>query len=59
MKKEIKKLHEEMGAYRESVKYLTDNALKILEFQIRIVEIVKQIIEKTERLNKSKGKQKL
>lgn len=49
MKKEIKRLHEEMAEFRIMEKRLTEHDIKLLDFQIRLIEIVKQLIEKTER----------
>lgn len=46
MKKRIAKLHEELAAYKIKG---TPADEKLLDFMIRIVEILKQVIEKTER----------
>lgn len=55
--KRIEKLHEELAAYLlKGESYLTEHAKKILEFQIRLVEIVKQMIEKEGRKKNGNGK---
>lgn len=49
MKKEIKRLHQDMAEYKIKC---TPADEKLLDFMIRIVEILKQVIEKIERKNK-------